>query len=279
MKNSILLFAFYLIISTSIGQTKLKTAPTWKAVFLNNNVYRTYNNIGGIFIVEDHNGNDFYSRSSQHSGFELDLKGREYIDYKIIREADGIIFFKILPCAIIDTNTRKITIDSVDGKCKCVGVTNAASYTFGLSTKATTITAFEKLPISSRLILTPILHPVKFRPAHSGKEPSLTGETTVSYNLGFRVKINKSLIKPVYLTFVPYGFGISNSQYFKENTNDRPVPGNISLTYWNFGAFVSFDRYNFGFFGGKDAMMTKSQKDWHYQNQLWFSFGFGYSLR
>lgn len=280
MKYLISLLTISVFISTAFGQSKLKTAPTWKAVILNNNVYRTYNNIFKIFIVEDNDGNDYYSKASQADEYTLDLNGRDFIDYKIIRESDGIIFFKILPCAKIDKTAKTIKIENeVNGKCPSSGADNAAEYIFGISTKTTTITTFEKTPISSRLVLTPILHPIKFRPAYSDKEPTLTGETTISFNLGYRFKINSSIIRPTYLTIVPYGIGISNSQYFKENTNDKPVPSNISLTYWNFGAFVSFDRYNIGFFGGKDAMMTKSQKDWHYQDQMWFSFGLGYSLK
>jgi len=278
MKQLILILTSILAVSTAYGQKQLKTKPTWKAVLFNNNVHRTYDNIKDIFIVKDNDRNYYYSDAEQTKKYVLDLNGREFIDYKIIREADGIIFFKILPCAKIDKTAQTIKIEKeIDGKCPSTGADNATEYIFGVSNK--TITAFEKTPISSRLILTPILHPIKFRPAYSGKEPTLTGETTISFNLGYRIKLNKNIIKPIYLTVVPYGIGLSNSQYFKENTNDKPVTGNISLTYWNFGTFLSFDRYNIGLFGGMDAMMTKSQKDWHYQDQMWFSFGLGYSLK
>jgi len=280
MKHLLLILTISFSISTVYGQSKLKTAPTWKAVIFNNNVYRTYNNITEIFIIEDNLGNDYYSKAQQAEKYTLDLNGRDFIDYKIIREADGIIFFKIIPCAKIDKITKTIRIEEeLNDKCPSLGADNAADYIFGISTRSTNLSAFEKTPISSRLVLTPILHPLKFRPAYSGKEATLTGEMTLSFNLGYRIKLNKSIVRPTYLTAVPYGIGISNSQYFKKDTSDRPVPGNISLTYWNFGAFLTFDRYNIGFFGGIDAMVTKSQKDWHYQDQTWFSFGLGYSLK
>ena len=277
MKNLILLLTISLTISTAYGQKKLKTAPTWKAVLFNNNVFRTYDNIIDVFIVQDSDGNDYYSDASQTVKYKLDLNGRDFIDYKIIREADGIIFFEILPCAKIDKTARTIMVEDVKGKCPSKGADDACNYVFGVLSKP--ITAFEKTPISSRLVLTPILHPIKYRPEYSGKEPTLTAEMTVSFNLGIKLKTNKSIIRPIYLTIVPYGIGISNSQYFKKNTTDKPIAGNISLTYLSFGAFLTFDRYNIGFFAGKDAMMTKSQKDWHYQDQMWYSFGLGYTLK
>jgi hypothetical protein len=260
------------------AQKKLKTSPTWRAVLLNNNVYRTYDDIKDIFVIRDSDKKYYYSEAEQNNKYTLDLNGREYIDYKILRETDGIIFFKVLPCANFDKQKTKVIVEGeIDGKCPGTDANNAANYVFGVSNKA--ITTFKKTHVSSRLVLTPILHPIKYRPAYSGKEPTLTGEITLSFNLGYRVNLSRNLIRPTYLTVVPYGIGLSTSQYFKLNTDDKPSPGNISLTYLSFGAFLSFDRYNIGIFCGKDAMMTKSQKDWHYQDQRWYSFGLGYSLK
>ena len=267
-----------LFFSMAFGQKDLKTSPTWKAVFFNSNVYRTYDNIKNIIIIRDEKDKYYYSDAEQTDKYELDLNGREFIDYKILREADGTTFFKILPCEKIDKVSKKIKVEnSLNGNCPSTGANDASKYVFAMPTKE--LSAFEKTQISSRLVLTPILHPLKYRPSFSDKEPTLTGEITLSFNFGYRLKLNKNLIRPTYLTIVPYGIGISNSQYFKANTSDKPVPGNISLTYLSFGSFLSFDRYNIGLFAGKDAMLTKSQKDWHYQDQIWYSFGFGYSLK
>ena len=96
------------------AQKDLKTSPTWRAVLLNNNVYRTYDNIKDVFIIRDNDKKYYYTEDEQKNKFTLDLNGREYIDFKILREADGIIFFKVLPCAKIDKTNSTIIVEGAN---------------------------------------------------------------------------------------------------------------------------------------------------------------------
>lgn len=293
------------------SQDKYKESATFKAYFMNANVYRSREDIPAM-IVGMEGSNAVYRDSVV---LKIDDETKRF-DYKIINEdLNGLVIIKILPCVkfVKESKVKKVSMEiykvakndegqnilikdkmvrdekydvfSVEfaDKAECASLNdenNPSNYYFAVKKEALKPQA--KILFSSRVLGIPLVHPFKYRPKTREVGDELSGTFTLSYNFGIRVKLrNKDAFRQNYISFVPFGFGFGAEKYFKKNSDGTTTANDkkdaIAITYYQGGLIFTFQKVNLGFFYGFDKMIG-DKKDWLYQDRVWYSFGIGYKL-
>lgn len=258
------------------------TGQTFRAVFLNPNVYRSKVDLKAIRISD--------KKGEPISNDTVIIKagrtsGSPGIDYKIINEDEGgYVILQVLPIVDLqqdpaapafDPNRKTLTV-SDNGK--GVGFVDGSEFYYAIKKDA--FKPLSKINLSTKIIGVPLIHPLKLRPNKGIVGWDLNGEFTVTYSFGVRQKIGKNPLKQFYITPIPFGFGVGAAKYFKENSDGTITDkkDSYAVTFGQMGILFTFQKINFGVFTGRDAMIDK-QKDWFYQGKRWFSFGLGYKFK
>jgi hypothetical protein len=260
-------------------------AQSFRAKFLNPNVYRTRTDFQMIRIA-----NKDYSQLYSDT-FSLTLGGRRFLDYKIVRSDDaGHTIIRILPKICL--SSRQV-IDSATGKSKTEylvtpvdnGVVqyvndSANAYNYYFAVKSDKFPILSKTLMSEKIVGLPLVQPLKLRPSKGTVGWDLSGEFTVSYNFGWRMKLGDDPYKQNFLTLVGLGFGVGSAKYFTEDKDGMLTEkkDGWAITYYQAGVLLTIEKVNFGLFTGFDAMIDK-QNDWFYQGRQWYSFGIGYKFK
>jgi len=275
MKKRNLLLLFVLLLSFN----SRAFSQTLRAMLFNSNVYRTYVPIKCTRIMDSaynpSNDATVYTISVERDTGNKLLPGQQTslraIDFKIVSEDDnGYVIIKILPCVTLGTGSTII----YDKDCKS---TPAHNYYYAI--KKSDLTPLSKVPLSNKIIGTPLVFPVKFRPSKGNIGFTMTGEFTAGYAFGFRKKLSKSPYSQSFISFIPLVVGVSAGKYFRQKDDgtysDKSDSWSISYSY---GIMFTVQKVNFGVFGGLDHMVG-DQKDWFYQGSSWYSLGLGYKFK
>jgi hypothetical protein len=253
---------------------------SFKAMFLNPNVYRTKVDLTASRLI-DKDLNTIYNDT-----FIIKVSDLGHLDYKIVNEDEnGYVIIRILP------KVKLLTEPSPDDPSKTINVVrhtndkqlktdNNNAYNYYFAIKKDAFKPLGKTLLSTKIIGVPLVQPIKLRPSKGTEGWNLGGEFTVSYNFGLRIKLGKNPFSQNYLSIVPYGFGVGAAKYFKENTDGTLTEKKdaFAVTYYQGGLLLTIQKINFGVFTGFDAMIDK-QNDWFYQSKPWFSFGLGYKFK
>jgi hypothetical protein len=259
-------------------------AQTFRAVFLNPNVYRSRVDLKAIRLSDKKVStiiNDTVIIKASRSG----TAGNPGIDYKVINEDEGgYVIIQVLPIVDLQQDpgapafdpTRKTLTVSANGK--GAGFIDGSGYYYAIKKDA--FKPLSKINLSTKIIGVPLIHPLKLRPDKGVVGWDLNGEFTVTYSFGLRLKLGKNPLKQFYVTPIPFGFGVGAAKYFKENTDGTLTDkqDSYAVTFGQMGVLFTYEKINFGVFTGRDAMIDK-QKDWFYQGKRWFSFGLGYKFK
>lgn len=270
MKNFILLLAFALL------SFNLSAQGTFWRRLTHQNIYRSRVD----FEVEKLSDKNYKLPKKEKFLVEnpRGTNGYYYIDYKIVSEDDNGAYIKILPTFIetenVDNNTQfrciEHTIDTVLVKDRNNAYQNY--YFF----KKEDFNPLTKILVQEKLVGIPLVHPFKLRSNAANKGPVLNTEFTVSYNFGFRLKLNHNPFKQNFVNFIFYGFGVGESKYL--NAEMAEEKDAAAVTYYQGGVLFTLQKVNIGAFVGYDAMIGK-RNDWIYQSKPWFSLGFGYKFK
>lgn len=266
------LLIFCLISQASYGQT-------FKAMFLNPNVYRTRVDLRVIRIT------NLKLDTVYNDTFQIRLAGRGYMDYKIIKEDEfDNTIIRILPKARLQVervhDTSNIFIDAIRYTNDVVlksDSDNAYNYYFAI--RKEDYKPLAKTLLASKIVGVPLIVPTKIRPQRKKEGWNLDGQIFVTYNFGLRKKLGRNPFTDNFITFIPYGIGVGAAQYFRENSTGKFVAqeNTFAITYYQAGCLFTINRINMGALIGLDAMIDR-QNDWYYQSQPWLSVGFGYKL-
>jgi len=273
MKAKIIILILTVFSFSSYGQS-------FKAMFLNPNVYRTKTDLKATRLI-DKNLNTIYNDT-----IIIKVSDLGHLDYKIINEDEnGFVIIRILPkvklltevSATDPTKTVNVLRHTNDDQLKSDS-TDAYNYYFAIKKDA--FKPMSKTLLSTKIIGVPLIQPIKLRPSKGTEGWNLGGEFTVSYNFGLRLKLGSNPFSQNYLSIVPLGFGVGATKYFKENTDGTLTEKKdaFAVTYYQGGLLLTIQKVNFGIFTGLDAMIDK-QNDWFYQGRQWFSFGLGYKFK
>lgn len=251
--------------------------PSFKAAFLNPNVYRTRVDLKTIRVT-DKNLSTVYNDT-----IIIKASNTRPLDYKIVNDNEnGYTIIRVLP---------KVTLskeDSPKGTVNVVRFTdsdqlkkdslNAYNYYFAIKNDA--FKPLTRTLLSTKIVGIPLVQPFKLRPDKGSEGWNLGGDFTVSYNFGLRLRLGSDPFSQNFISFVPYGFGIGAAKYFKENADGTlsDKEDAFAVTYYQGGILLTLQKINFGVFTGFDAMIDK-KKDWFYQGEPWFSFGLGYKFK
>lgn len=269
MKNKLLFIIFLVCTCKSFAQK-----PTWKAIFLNPNVYRTMVDLEVIRISDK-----FGQPLDKTDTFKIKARKGLGLDYKLISEDEnGYVVIRVLPKTILrhpndTTNTIEFTNDSLDINDSL----NAYNYMFVV--KEDDFLPLSKTLLTTKIVGTPLVHPFKLRPSASNSGAKITTDFTVGYSFGLRLKMGKNPLKKNYFSVIPFGFGIGEAQYLykKDDGTLSEEKDAAAITYYSLGIMFTLNKINVGLFNGYDAMLDK-QNNWIYQGKPWFSFGFGYKF-
>lgn len=273
MKNTIILLSVLLFYFTTNGQNL-------RAVALNPNVYRTKVDLKVTRILHK----DLKTVFNDEYIIKVDDLG--YIDYKVVKEDEnGSMIIRILPKTIISSKPSETdktkTINEVRHTNDPVlkSATNNA-YNYYFAVKKDNIIPMTKTLLSEKIVGIPLVQPLKLRPNKSSLGWDLSGEFTVSYNFGLRLKLDKNPFSQNFVSIVPYGFGVGSAKYFTENSdgNFTDKKDSYAITYYQGGIVLTLQKINLGIFTGFDAMIDK-RNDWFYQGEQWFSIGLGYKFK
>jgi len=248
--------------------TTSATSQTFRAMFLNPNVYRTYTNFEAIRL-SDHQNNIYNDK------LIVDVEGG-YMDYKIISEDEnGYIIIKVLPQVVYENiSTASGNLYRIRRAVNGESIVDNG-YNYYLAVKQGEFRPLAKTLLTTKIVGVPLIHPFKLRPKNNDVDWDIQPEFSISYSFGIRIKVGKRF-SPNYVTLIPYGFGIGSTKYFV-NANDEKKDG-VSITYCQSGIMYSFGKVNVGAFVGFDAMISK-RNDWIYQGNSWYSFGIGYKFK
>jgi len=264
--RTILLIIFFLNSFSFYGQL-----PSAKAMFLNSNVYRTRVDLTAVRLINKN------LTTISYDNYIISVSELGHLDYKIINEDEnGYVIIRVLPKVKLDTDT-KIVSYTEEEQFKS-DVDNAYNYYFAV--KKDDFKPLSKTLLSTKFVGIPLVHPIKLRPSKGIEGWNLNGEFTLSYNFGFRFKISKNPFAQNFISIIPYGFGVGEAKYFKENLDGTLTDkkDSFAVTYYQSGILVTLQKVNFGVFTGFDAMIDK-QNDWFYQGKPWISFGLGYKFK
>lgn len=255
-------------------------AQTFKAMFLNPNVYRTRIDLKAVRVMHKD------LKTIYNDSCLISVKELGYLDYKIVSEDEnGHVVFRLLP------KVKLVEEMVAGGSGKTANVVKHITdkqykneednaYNFYFAIKKDAFKPLGKTLLSTKIIGVPLIHPLKLRPSKGAEGWNLAGEFTASYNFGLRFKLGKNPFSQNYLSIIPYGFGLGAAKYFRENPDHTLTEksDSFAVTYFQTGLLFTLQKVNFGIFAGKDAMIDK-QKDWVYQGKSWFSFGLGYKFK
>jgi hypothetical protein len=255
-------------------------AQSFKAMFLNPNVYRTKVDLTAIRLINKD------LDTTYNDAFIVKVSDLGHLDYKIVNEDDnGYIIVRILPKVKLmterspdDASKTVNVVRHTDDKQFKTDIDNAYNYYFAIKKDA--FKPLGKTLLSTKIIGVALVQPIKLRPNKGSEGWNLGGEFTVSYNFGLRLKLGRNPFSQNYLSIVPYGFGVGAAKYFKENADGTLTEKKdaFAVTYYQGGLLLTIQKINFGVFTGFDAMIDK-QNDWFYQGTPWFSFGLGYKFK
>lgn len=261
-------FSFY-----SFGQS-------FKAMFLNPNVYRTKTDLKATRLI------DKDLETLYNDTIIIKVSDLGHLDYKIINEDEnGFVIIRVLPKVKLltenspnDTTERINVVRYYSARQLKSDSTNAYNYYFAIKKDA--FKPLNKTMLSTKIIGVPLVQPIKLRPRKGTEGWNLGGEFTVSYNFGIRIKLGSNPFSQNYLSIVPFGFGVGATKYFKENSDGTLTEKNdaFAVTYYQGGLLLTTQKINLGIFMGFDAMIDK-QNDWFYQGKPWLSFGLGYKFK
>lgn len=250
---------------------------SFRAMFLNPNVYRTYVDLK-VKRIMNIQSKEVYSDSytlvvSRHTpeGVNQQDKNMNVLDYKILSEDDnGNVIIRILPC--VKFNGGNIEYDD-----DCTPGDDPSDYYFAIPKSS--LLPLSKVLLSNKIVGNALVMPVKFRPSKEETGFSMTGEFTAGYAFGFRRKISKGPYGQTFLNFIPVMVGISAGKYFVRNSDATysAKTDSWALSY-SMGLMMTINRVNIGGFYGWDYMVG-SQRNWFYQGEGWYSLGLGYKLK
>lgn len=269
----LLTFLFLFLIST------ISVAQSFRAVFLNPNVYRTRIDLTANRLIDDE------WKTVYNDTYVIKVSDLGYLDYKVIKEDEnGYTIIKILPKV-------KLTTETLPGSKKMINVVrhteekqlksdNDNAYNYYFSIKKDGFKPLSKTLLSNKIVGIPLVHPFKLRPKKGIEGWNLEGEFTLSYNFGYRVKLGTNHFNQNFISFVPYGLGVGSSKYFIENSDGTlsEKKDAYAITYYQGGILLTLQKINFGVFVGVDGMIDK-RNNWFYQGKPWFSFGLGYKFK
>lgn len=272
MRTIYILITFTLILSIdSFGQS-------FKAVFLNPNVYRTQVDLKVIRVT------DTKLLTVYNDTIIIKASSTRPLDYKIVNDDEnGYTIIRVLPkVTLLEEDSPKGTINVVrfidsDQLIKKESL-NAYNYYFAIKNDA--FKPLTRTLLSTKIVGIPLVQPFKLRQDKGPEGWNLGGEFTVSYNFGLRLRLGSNPFSQNFISFVPYGFGIGAAKYFTKKSDGSlsDKEDAFAVTYYQGGILLTLQKINFGIFTGFDAMIDK-KKDWFYQSEPWFSFGLGYKFK
>jgi hypothetical protein len=274
----IFVVASLLILSTSLPCLSQIISPAVKAALLNPNVYYTSVDLKVIRLAD--------SEYKEIGDTAIIKTESNKLRYKIIKEDEGgYTIIKLLPhVEFHEVNKSKPNGDQYKiyeikySDKEVLGAANASLHYYAV--KKDGFKPMSKTLFSYKIYGVPLVHPIKLRPSTSHLDWDLSGEFTVTYSFGIRIKLFDNPFKDSYLSIVPAGLGVGAAKYFlvRPDGTLTEKADSCSVTYGNMGLLFTFNRVNFGVFTGRDAMIS-NKKDWAYQGSRWFSFGLGYKFK
>lgn len=126
-----------------------------------------------------------------------------------------------------------------------------------------------------------LLAPIKIRPekkidATNTVPWELSTDITLGQYIGYRFPLSK--INPYYLTVPTLTLGTSLLSINSSNTAPKSETSTTLGLTWSTGIILDLNGFNIGFLLGKDYAPGKAGKDWIYNEEIWFSIGFGINL-
>jgi hypothetical protein len=119
---------------------------------------------------------------------------------------------------------------------------------------------------------------VLFLPIKLRHSPEFEFSKDVSLGSFIGAKTRISHYKP---NFVSLGVSVGISALTLNSTNSTLLPDkpqDVAAFTYSWGAVFEFSKVQIGLLWGKDNISDYSKNGWHFQNQTWFSVGFGYSI-
>lgn len=203
----------------------------------------------------------------------------DFIRYKVVRESGDYKYIRILPGCRFNP-TINTDIEFVP---PATGDITPEEYIFEVSNKS--LNPNTNYLASSALIGKIISIPLKVRKEYfKDGNKILEGSLSLGYGFGWKYKLGNHPYHTHYFSTILYAAGINQQKYFalagkyadgKDSLSAKT--DQVSLTYLSFGLAYEYDKFNVGFFAGKD-MMFGTLKDWAYQNKWWWGIGIGYEL-
>ena len=134
---------------------------------------------------------------------------------------------------------------------------------------------------NSSLVSGTLLSPIKVRPEKDIDETNsvpweLSTDFTLGQYIGYRFPLSKT--NPYYITVPTFTIGTSLLSINSSNTEpEAETSTTLGLT-WSAGILLDLNGFNIGFLLGRDYAPGKAGKNWIYNEETWYSIGFGINL-